>query len=499
MDVRSLASGNGNLFELIPDRLFGPLASANRYGYWSLLCYLHRKRFGPDAPLPPSYGYTQRDIAQDIQAHIEFSPIWQPEEGETPDTPLSMRAANCFHRLVNAGWFRSEKFGLTPTVSMQPAVNQLLTQLISFADTGPVFVSGKIRSIDAAISQVLSGEAGGDSLQEAAEQCRNLLVHIRNTGISVRDFMTSISAEGTTAEYVRKFFLHYVEQVFIGDYKELRTQEHPLSKRPQILAAVEQISEQREHRQRLLEWYVGRLANGDKARGEAAFERDLSRLNELSRIEEYLERLDDEIRCANKRALVVIQYRLRSTRPIDGLLRQAIDGLIATGLVGDFDGDSGERPRLFAPDMLMAGNRLAQPRKETHRLPPSPLRQAVISEHTRAIGNLVKRAQERRRITPAKLRAYAQLALGDKAQLDGSELPVEGIEQIRAYQAFVSLAASLNSGIPSLALRARTQIPGLDVFYEEEQEAQDHPYLISKAFRLSRRKPLNRASDEEKS
>ena len=36
------------------DRLFAPLASANRFQYWSLLCVLHAKRFGPEAPLPPS-------------------------------------------------------------------------------------------------------------------------------------------------------------------------------------------------------------------------------------------------------------------------------------------------------------------------------------------------------------------------------------------------------------------------------------------------------------
>ena len=42
------------LFKRLPDRLFTPLASANRFQYWSLLCALHAKRFGPEAPLPPS-------------------------------------------------------------------------------------------------------------------------------------------------------------------------------------------------------------------------------------------------------------------------------------------------------------------------------------------------------------------------------------------------------------------------------------------------------------
>ena len=45
--------------------------------------------------------------------------------------------------------------------------------------------------------------------------------------------------------------------------------------------------------------------------------------------EEYLERLDEEIRVANRRALAFLEYKLRAIRPIDNLLRQTMDRLIA--------------------------------------------------------------------------------------------------------------------------------------------------------------------------
>src|SRR3546814_11553540 len=76
-----------------------------------------------------------------------------PESGEFPDTPLNIRAIGIFNRLLDTGWFRLEKYGIEKTVNMAPVVGQLLTQLIGFAETGPVFVSGQIRSIDADISQ----------------------------------------------------------------------------------------------------------------------------------------------------------------------------------------------------------------------------------------------------------------------------------------------------------------------------------------------------------
>lgn len=276
--------------------------------------------------------------------------------------------------------------------------------------------------------------------------------------------------------------------MFIGDYKELRTQEHPLSKRPQILRSVEELASKPHHRSRLLDWYTKRLANGDEAKAEAAFERDLRRLEDLDRVEEYLERLDDEIRTANKRALIVLQYRLQSIRPIDDLLRHAIDGLLASDLDGGFEGPREAWPAVFAPDTLISASRLAQPRKETQRQPPSALRQAVLSEHTRAIGNLVRRAQERRRITPVKLRDYAKSALGAEDKVTSNDLPVTCIEELRAYQSFNSLATALKSGIASSIIQARRQIPGLDVVYDEDASI-EHPFLLARSFEIRLRKP----------
>ena len=479
MAVPSVTPASMALFQRIPERLFGPLASQNRHGYWALLFHLHRRRFGPDAPLPPSYGFLQREITQEIEEHLKYADEWQPESGDQPDTPLNIRVIGIFNRLVEAGWFRLEKYGIEKTVNMAPAVGQLLTQLINFAETGPVFVSGKIRAIDAAVAQVHKGEASGDLLREAAEQCRNLLVYIRNTGTNVRDLMAAIGAQPTTAQYVRSFFTSYLQEVFIGDYQELRTREHPLSKRQQILDAVTDIDTQPEQRSRLLDWYVNRLCSGDGRKGQAAFQRDLQRLYELDRIEEYLERLDEEIRVANRRALAFLEYKLRAIRPIDNLLRQTMDRLISNP-------DIDVAP-VFPPDALMGGARLAQPRKEVPRLAPTPLRQVIISDRTRAISNLVRRAQERRSITPMKLRAYAEKVLQDTVSVGSEALPCGSIEDLRAFQALTSVAMATNSRISRLEMEGRTSAPGMELRYTSD-EAVEHPYLSGKPFTLSWRK-----------
>lgn len=96
MAVHGIGGVGSKLFERIPDRLFSPLASPNRHEFWALLCHLYRRRFESDAPLPPSHGFVQREILQDIEDHIRFAPKWQPEEGEDPDLSVTSELPTTF-------------------------------------------------------------------------------------------------------------------------------------------------------------------------------------------------------------------------------------------------------------------------------------------------------------------------------------------------------------------------------------------------------------------
>src|SRR5258708_3407142 len=257
--MNGTASGEA-LFQRLPGRLFGPLASPNRLRYWKLLCHLHERRFGPDAPLPPSFGFPTREIPREIEDELQAQDEWELEDGEVAETPLNIRAIEVFNRLRDSGWLRVDRHGVRDMVSMAPAVAQFMNRLVEFAQTGPVFVAGKVRSIEANLLLIVRQNADGDTLQEAASQTRNLLEHVRNTGTNIRDLMASFSIGVTTAHYVQRFFSDYIERVFIVYYRELRTSEHPLSRRRQILDIIESIHADPQHRERLTRWYCDKRA-----------------------------------------------------------------------------------------------------------------------------------------------------------------------------------------------------------------------------------------------
>jgi hypothetical protein len=365
---------------------------------------------------------------------------------------------------------------------MQPAVSQFLTMLVSFAETGPVFVSGKIRSIDANVQMVVNGQP--ESLGEAAEQARNLLEHIRNTGTNIREFMESLHQNVTTSQYVQRFFNEYIERVFIGDYRELRTREHPLSKRGQILARVEEIRESEEHRRRLIAWYETKRSPGDPKRAERLLERDLHRLSELQRIDEYLDRLDDEIRRANKRALAFLDYRLRSLMPVDHMIRLAIETLLARG--------EPEMADPFAPTELVSESGLAEPRKSIERAAPSTLRKTVVSDEKLAQSNVMLRARANRTVTSVKLSAYANSQLDGKSMVNSAELKIASISDVRMFQTLSALSLQMGAKGRKLRMDALAMTRGFRVTTSDEPEMPNE-HISSVPFTIEARKPARKS------
>ena len=426
----SVAPAETALFSVLPQGVFGPLASPNRVHYWRLLCRLFDEFFGPDAPLPPSTGLPRREIVSALERYLLTDDPWEADDGEAPDSPLTVRAAGVYERFRAAGWLRQERIGAREMVSMPHAVARLLGLLVEFAERGPAFVGAKVRSIELQLQQVLAGKAQGDSLDEAADQARQLLSNVAAIGVQVRDLMPELSRAESTAVFARRLFERYVGELFVGDYAELHNADHPLARRSAILATLREI----EHgpiRERLLAWYAER-AGGDTGIAQRRFERSLRRLHELDRIDEYLGRLDEDIRLANRRALAFLDYRLRAPDRLDALLRRACRGALAA------PEDALRLP--VGPGGLMDESRLRPPKAKPRPIPRSANTQPEPTPEQLARLNLLRRIKRARLVLPEDLARYLDRHWQGRATLDSQALEIATIEDFRAYQTLVTLA-----------------------------------------------------------
>lgn len=187
-----------------------------------------------------------------------------------------------------------------------------------------------------------------------------------------------------------------------------------------------------ERRSALRAWYREHVGGGDETRGDQRFARSLRRLRELERIDEYLGRLDDDIRQANRRALAFLDYRLRAPDKLDILLRRACRG------VQHAPEDALRLP--VAPGMLMEASRLRAPRQKPPPIPRSANATQPPTPEQLARLSLLRRMKRARLVNADDMARYVGTHLDAHDQVASEAFSIASIEDLRAYQTLLTLA-----------------------------------------------------------
>jgi hypothetical protein len=426
------------LFDVLPSDLFRPLASANREHYWQLLTLLYGKFFGPEADLPPAQGWDRRLLVIQIESLIENDDPWEPEGDADPSTPLNVRANTYLTYLTHSGWFLEERVGLARVLSMPPAVTRFLGDIFQFIEFSPGAVGAKMRSIEGALSKVLDPghSSPGDDLDLAANQARELVTAMSAIGLRVRNVMRELTAQVTTAEAMRKIFEDYIGKLYMTDYAELAGADHPLARKAHVLELARDIAFTGQ-RDRLATWYAEHRFNRDAIAAEAHLDRTLKRVLDLTRLQDYLDRLEGDIRRMHHRMLALIDYRLHAPSHLEVRIKRAIAGVKAAD---DFDVGVPA-----GPGQLLSGPGLYEPRLKRSPIPRETDRLRRMSPRGEALMRLQKRARSARIVMSADVRAYLHHSMGQRRQIAASELPIGSIKEFRIVQTLATYAQEANT------------------------------------------------------
>lgn len=417
------------LFERLPPDLFRPLAASNGRRYWILLCRLIDEMWG-DGGRSPGEETPKPVVVRKIETLLAADDPW--EDGL--ETPIAVRANEIVRYLIESGWLSQRRRGVAEMVTVRPVIAQFYTVLCEFARHEPEFLGSKVRSIFFNLRAVANGEASGDQYAEAAKQAKQCMAHIANTGCRIQDLMDELMKRTSAREFVRGFFEEYVEKVFIADYSELRTKDHPLQHRSQILAMTLQFQHDEAQREALLAWYQEKKAGGDRVRAEFLFERDTRLLLRLKDVDGQLQRLDEEIRDANQRAISFIEYKMRAPKQLDKLLTRALraterldEGHVALPAASGL--------RHAGPELLARPRTLARPAEATAVEKRPPTLQELAMEQLR------KRMADSRLVDRVKLANYVVRQLDGRTAITSDELGIASINDLCCYQRLLLIAA----------------------------------------------------------
>lgn len=392
-------------------------------------------------------------VVRMIETYLAADDPWEEEL----ETPLNQRAHNIVSFFNESGWLSQRRRGLVDMVTVRPVIAQFYTVLCEFAHHEPEFLGSKVRSIYFNLRAVAAGEASGDQYAEAAKQAKQCMAHIANTGCRVQDLMDELMKRTSAREFVRGFFEEYVEKVFIADYSELRTKDHPLQHRSAIIAMTLQFQHDAEKRESLVTWYQEKKAAGDRLKAEAQYERDTRLLMRLRDVDDQLRRLDEEIRDANQRAMAFIEYKLRAPKQLDKLIARAMRAIDRV--------DEGDVALPAASGRRHASEHgLARPRSLARLATATSVEQRPPTVEELAMEVLRRRMAENRIVKPVHLANYVGRHLAGRDVVASDELTITSINDLCCYQRLLLIASrsdcppSMRRSDPQLQMLKRVRV-----------------------------------------
>jgi transposase len=442
------------LFDRLPATLFRPLAAANYRRYWALLARLMSELWG-DGGRSPGEEAPKAVVIRAIESFLAAGDPWE----EALDTPLGVRAHGIYATLCDSGWLTQRRRGVVDHVTVRPVIAQFYTVLIEFAHHEPEFLGSKVRSILLNLREV-AGEGARELYSEAARQAKHVMAYIANTGCRVQDLMDELVTRTSARDFVRGFFEEYIEKVFIADYTEFRTHNHPLQHRAEIVRLVVGFQHDPSKRQALIDWYVQKQTNGDPVRAEILYERDTRLLLRLRDVEEHLRRLDEEIRIAHQRAMAYFEYKLRSPGSFDKLIGRALTavGELTEGHIALPTRNGGYHASEYG---------LARPRQAARDAEPTPVEQDPPTIEELAKETLRQRMNADRLVTPLKLAAYVARHLNGKRAISSDELSIASIIDLCCYQRLLLIALRDHCPAGKRTHDVHLQmVPGMHVSFE---------------------------------
>lgn len=472
------------IFGTLPPNIFKPLASKNRKIYISLLQGLYEEFFGDIMILETP---RQTDVVAFIRRFQSDLVLGDDDDmaGSGPENSddATDPAYTYFNRLVETGWLKVHRDGYLQVVEMPPPAALLLRNLLSMENQLTTRYSNTTISILGSIQTARAyPDQNAAGILAAEELALGFVAHLRAMISGLRDIEDRMRSVANPDMILETFFDLFVREMFIADYRTLKTSNNPFRHRHDIVTQCAAIHLEEQQIDRLgrcifKEGRVQTVADGIHEIHRAA--ESIQRV--FQRIDDMMDMIDDFRMRLEKRLLLTIEYmgHTRSTPvgTLQDVTRRLADVTAPLDAHTEIEPAPGDLP---APLTIRA----LQPRgisslhnapPERSRPKPKPKRRKTEDPEDRAF-RLAKRAfQERLFQTPAKLNARLDELFADgRDVILSSEMPLETLDDFLVFDAV-------------RRRRFQSGSHAIDYILEERDGYHDNDWIKCQAFSLMKR------------
>lgn len=482
---------DANIFDRVPERIFRPLgASEHARRNWSLLSHLYHDFFAPEADPPDGEGWTQKRVIASIERFLQR---WDDEHEVDPDeqiTALNVRANGALKSLIESEWLTMDRVGFTQFVIMRPTVQSLFELLKTFAEQGPEFISGRVQSIRNNLSHVHADpELNAAVFQVAAKECSALLQMLNTTRMRVREASEYLRQQDTTHIFLERFFGDYISSLYIGDYSDLFSRNHPLTSRWEIIDLVSQIVEDPENRSKLRKWYRKNLRCRNDDEADLLIDADTARVLALRDVDKLLTRLKDAVTKANDQALGYLEYKVRAQGNFDLWINQTIEAVVRAA-------DSVKEEEITLPMGWSQGKLLSEDSLKLPVTKPQARKGAIIKKRELSPEELARRLVRQimkgnREVSETRIMDYISRYIPVGGFLENSAMSIDCINDLCVFAALTRLGLIAERSRKNLKKGIIRAKPYKELFQHIEMELTgerfENNYLEAPVVKIHRR------------
>lgn len=416
------------MFRVLPGNFFIPLSSQNRTVYWDCICRLfsvmqHQLSFGVEREV----------LADELEYYFDQSVSADIVEEDFAGADSRGKANGILRRLEYYGWIEIETDkSYVQRVNFKEYSVRIIKTILEIEEGKQIEYQGYIYTIYSLVRG--NTDNPGVVLLQIAENTDNLITGLKNLNSNIKHYIDELTRHSTVAEIMDALFNDYITNIVDKAYHRLLTSDNVSKFRPEIIERLESKSRNKGY----IEKAAAELAELQETSLEEAKENVYRCLHEVIEAFRNMDEILNEINQKNtqyqRAAINRAKFLLSGNEDVRGQLKEILLGINEKinqekmDLAGIYEIEFlDELVRIYSCSFLddnsfyspVEGKKEFIPQQMSRHQPDEMLRQEKLRKMMEKMQKI---------LSPEKIDKYVEECLGDKREMQASQLPLDTAE-----------------------------------------------------------------------
>ena len=210
---------NINIFEIVPDKFFTPLASPNKIIYMRIISLVYEL-----VQNGLSYGIEREILVDEIEDYLNSTNYNIMNDEEEQINNNREKASFLIRKLIDCGWIYPEATNdYKQIINIQDYAIVILESFLKIVNKESLEYQGNIISI---FAMLYSNEKPGIVIKQSFENTKGIISGLKTLNANIKKYMDRLTKQKTPEEIMEEFFGNYTKEVIDKSYHRLKTSEN---------------------------------------------------------------------------------------------------------------------------------------------------------------------------------------------------------------------------------------------------------------------------------